>query len=297
MFKQKLFSLVIIVLYCFELVLLQNTRARERKGQFRAHAQVINKRCPFCPALFKVKSALETHLAAKHADQYTKGDINIDALPDEELDSSSSPLRDNTKVPISFGASTTNSLGAAPTSPSSNTNLIAPFLHSLSTHAELESSLKKLYEESLKRYAHEVQAAGNQQNGRAETQTPTDLRMMKGEAGAAAEFTTNPGGEIPLDLSKPVDLSRAFGKIEALDMDNDYLSGKFCIPLNFLNLLNVYHIIVKHTSPTKKVTLYLCTRYTYTLYFLNSNNTTQLTLSESRRFYSRNLFSLVIIMT
>ncbi|CAL8070397.1 unnamed protein product [Orchesella dallaii] len=208
-------------------VWFQNTRARERKGQFRAHAQVINKRCPFCPALFKVKSALETHLAAKHADQYTKGDINIDALPDEELDSASSPLRDNTKVPISFGASTTNSLGAAPSSPSSN--LIAPFLHSLSTHAELETSLKKLYEESLKRYAQEVQAAN--QNGRAETGTPTDLRMMKGggESGAA-EFTTNPGGEIPLDLSKPVDLSRAFGKIEALDtaslMDNDYLSGE-----------------------------------------------------------------------
>ncbi|ODN03317.1 Zinc finger homeobox protein 4 [Orchesella cincta] len=204
-------------------VWFQNTRARERKGQFRAHAQVINKRCPFCPALFKVKSALETHLAAKHADQYTKGDINIDALPDEELDSASSPLRDNTKVPISFGASTTNSLGAAPSSPSSN--LIAPFLHSLSTHAELETSLKKLYEESLKRYAQEVQAAN--QNGRAETQTPTDLRMMKAGEPGAAEFT-NPGGEIPLDLSKPVDLSRAFGKIDGLDtaslMDNDYLS-------------------------------------------------------------------------
>ena len=62
----------------------QNTRARERKGQFRAHQQVINKRCPFCPALFKVRSALESHLASKHADQFAKGEINIDALPDAE---------------------------------------------------------------------------------------------------------------------------------------------------------------------------------------------------------------------
>merc|ERR1711911_44336 len=65
-------------------VWFQNTRARERKGQFRAHAQVINKRCPFCPALFKVKSALESHLATRHPDHQP---VNIDALPDEELTS------------------------------------------------------------------------------------------------------------------------------------------------------------------------------------------------------------------
>jgi len=63
-------------------VWFQNARARERKGQFRAHQQIIHKRCPFCRALFKARSALESHLATRHADQYTKGDINIDALPD-----------------------------------------------------------------------------------------------------------------------------------------------------------------------------------------------------------------------
>ena len=65
-------------------VWFQNTRARERKGQFRAHQQVINKRCPFCPAIFRVRSALESHLATKHADHYTRGEIDIDALPDAE---------------------------------------------------------------------------------------------------------------------------------------------------------------------------------------------------------------------
>jgi AT-binding transcription factor 1 len=76
-------------------VWFQNTRARERKGQFRAHQQVIHKRCPFCRALFKARSALESHLATRHADQYTKGDINIDALPDgdpsEEADDKNIP--------------------------------------------------------------------------------------------------------------------------------------------------------------------------------------------------------------
>lgn len=55
-------------------VWFQNTRARERKGQFRAHQQAIHKRCPFCRALFKARSALESHLATRHADLYSKGE-------------------------------------------------------------------------------------------------------------------------------------------------------------------------------------------------------------------------------
>lgn len=77
-------------------VWFQNTRARERKGQFRAHQQVIHKRCPFCRALFKARSALESHLATRHADQYTKGDINIDALPDgDPSEDGDSQVNDN----------------------------------------------------------------------------------------------------------------------------------------------------------------------------------------------------------
>jgi len=241
-------------------VWFQNTRARERKGQFRAHAQVINKRCPFCPALFKVKSALETHLAAKHADQYAKGEINIDALPDEDMDSaSSSMVGDSTKVPISFGA-TQNSVGGAATSTTSrpnspspnsaanNSSMISPFLHSLSTHAELESSLKKLYEESLKRYAQEVQqqqsgsntnnsnSTATSHNGRTEsTSNAADLRTVKTEMSSPSMSDdcgpTRPTGEAPLDLSKPVDLSHGYsvvGKNEPMDHFDaqDYLSGQ-----------------------------------------------------------------------
>lgn len=57
----------------------QNSRARERKGQFRQNLQIINKKCPHCGAIFKIKSALESHLQTKHPD---KQPINIDQIPD-----------------------------------------------------------------------------------------------------------------------------------------------------------------------------------------------------------------------
>ncbi|XP_031781828.1 zinc finger homeobox protein 4 isoform X2 [Nasonia vitripennis] len=147
-------------------VWFQNTRARERKGQFRAHSQVINKRCPFCPALFKVKSALESHLNSKHADQISRGEINIDSIPDEEL-----------------------SLESSPSNPSTP-NMMPPLFPPIAN--EVEASLKKYYEESMKRYITELQAHAS--NGKQDANTSL--------------FSGN-STESPLDLSKPVDLSRS----------------------------------------------------------------------------------------
>lgn len=188
-------------------VWFQNTRARERKGQFRAHAQVINKRCPFCPALFKVKSALESHLVTKHADQCTRGEINIDNLPDEELSMESAPsshMGDSGKVSTNFGSTT-------PT-PNMMPPLFPPF------HTDMENSLKKYYEESMKRYISELQAhhaAHNGGIGKEGLQIPTDLSMKikqepstPGSEGGGSSGGTGGGGDGPLDLSKPVDLSR-----------------------------------------------------------------------------------------
>ncbi|KAJ9578428.1 hypothetical protein L9F63_005348, partial [Diploptera punctata] len=160
-------------------VWFQNTRARERKGQFRAHAQVINKRCPFCPALFKVKSALESHLVTKHADQCTRGEINIDNLPDEELSMESSPSFTSSQMGESGKVS---NFGSTTPTPNMMPPLFPPF------HTDMENSLKKYYEESMKRYISELQAHHAAQN---------DLRGGNGG-----------GGDGPLDLSKPVDLSR-----------------------------------------------------------------------------------------
>ncbi|KAL1517789.1 hypothetical protein ABEB36_001512 [Hypothenemus hampei] len=157
-------------------VWFQNTRARERKGQFRAHAQVINKRCPFCPALFKVKSALESHLTTKHADQCARGEINIDALPDEEVSLESAPS-------LSGGSENKFQQQANP-------GLVPPIFPAL--HPDMENSIKKYYEESMKRYMSELRQHASSSNG-----DKSEIKTEKSE-----------GGEIPLDLSKPVDLSR-----------------------------------------------------------------------------------------
>lgn len=156
-------------------VWFQNTRARERKGQFRAHSQVINKRCPFCPALFKVKSALETHLSSKHADQVARGEVNIDNIPDEELSMESAP------------------------SNSSTPNMMPPMFPPLTS--EVEASLKRYYEESMKRYISELQA--HTSNGKQETSNHQAS-----------------SGESPLDLSKPVDLSRPMMKLSLGGLSN-----------------------------------------------------------------------------
>ena len=131
-------------------VWFQNTRARERKGQFRAHQQVINKRCPFCPALFKVRSALESHLATKHADQYTRGEINIDALPDAEGIEVDSELRPG--LPL-VGPPTSS---AGPPMP--------PFSSSANAIGE---SMRKYYEDTMKRYMNDLQKSESRRDGQA----------------------------------------------------------------------------------------------------------------------------------
>nr|UEK51442.1 ZFHX3-like protein [Parasacculina yatsui] len=94
-------------------VWFQNTRARGRKGQFRAHTQVINKRCVFCPAIFKVKSALESHMMTKHGDQYSQNSINIDALPDLDEEISVKPYCDNLEIEASSASTDPQQLHTA----------------------------------------------------------------------------------------------------------------------------------------------------------------------------------------
>lgn len=76
----------------------QNSRARERKGQFRQNLQIINKKCPHCGAIFKIKSALESHLQTKHPD---KQPINIDQIPDVKPHLTDFPA---TNAPATFKA-------------------------------------------------------------------------------------------------------------------------------------------------------------------------------------------------
>lgn len=65
-------------------VWFQNTRARERKGQFRAVGPAqAHRRCPFCRALFKAKTALEAHIRSRHWHEAKRAGYNL-ALSDQE---------------------------------------------------------------------------------------------------------------------------------------------------------------------------------------------------------------------
>ncbi len=65
-------------------VWFQNTRARERKGQFRSMGPgssfslgFNHLRCPFCRALFKVKSALDAHMRSRHWAEAERAGFNL----------------------------------------------------------------------------------------------------------------------------------------------------------------------------------------------------------------------------
>lgn len=59
-------------------VWFQNTRARERKGHFRAVGPAqAHRRCPFCRALFKAKTALEAHIRSRHWHEAKRAGYNL----------------------------------------------------------------------------------------------------------------------------------------------------------------------------------------------------------------------------
>uniref|UniRef100_A0A1A8BKD2 Zinc finger homeobox 4 n=1 Tax=Nothobranchius kadleci TaxID=1051664 RepID=A0A1A8BKD2_NOTKA len=63
-------------------VWFQNTRARERKGQFRAIGpSQSHKKCPFCRALFKAKSALDSHIRSRHWHEAKQAGFSLPPSP------------------------------------------------------------------------------------------------------------------------------------------------------------------------------------------------------------------------
>ena len=131
-------------------VWFQNTRARERKGQFRAHQQVINKRCPFCPALFKVRSALESHLATKHASQYTRGDINIDSLPDASMEDA---------MGGGGGGGRSTLFPSIPCPSSPPPGQMPPLIPNNDNSSDFEASMRRYYEDTMKQFISDVSLA------------------------------------------------------------------------------------------------------------------------------------------
>ncbi|KAK2162190.1 hypothetical protein LSH36_102g05040 [Paralvinella palmiformis] len=180
-------------------VWFQNTRARERKGQFRAHQQIIHKRCPFCRALFRAKSALESHLATKHPEEMAKGDINIDAIPDEIPDGapqSSQPQSPSMSQTVP-GLDMAKLLNNPYNMPGPMMPLVPPVTTSASQD-QVQSNMKKLYEDSLKHYLDELSHASHQPRSSA-SYSPD--RQNKLDSFGADVKTENE--DAPLDLSKP----------------------------------------------------------------------------------------------
>lgn len=73
-----------IFFFFFLQVWFQNTRARERKGQFRSMGPgssftlgLNHLRCPFCRALFKVRSALDAHMRSRHWAEAERAGYNL----------------------------------------------------------------------------------------------------------------------------------------------------------------------------------------------------------------------------
>ena len=147
-------------------VWFQNTRARERKGQFRVNGQSpqhICKKCPFCSAIFKVRTALEAHLATKHPDQPT-GIVDIDALPNIE---SASEDGDHPQQPQEIH------------SPDSGTPLIPTTTSSIGV-SDFQNSMRKYYEDTMKRFMSDL--ADQKQHYPNESQSPNHLTLNHHQA-------------------------------------------------------------------------------------------------------------------
>jgi len=201
-------------------VWFQNTRARERKGQYRAHQQLIHKRCPFCKALFRARTALEAHLATKHPDEMARSDVTVDSIPDELVDTAgmTSPL-----LPGGIASQKVPQPSPAPNGPFSGMAAVAsgaaglaPFVAGGQVRPAagpgdlLQANMQRLYEDSFRRYIDELSHASHQVKMEAAVAAvatsgfPVDFRGSEA-APTSTLMTSTPlkmkSEDAPLDLS------------------------------------------------------------------------------------------------
>lgn len=178
-------------------VWFQNTRARERKGQYRAHQQLIHKRCPFCKALFRAKTALEAHLTSKHPEEMARREINIDNIPDEPTETV--PQLDSPML-VSNASSTVQNFAKGSPGTSASYSMSNSFLsgmqsmRSLGSTELLHPNMQRLYEDSFKKYIDELSHASHQ------------TKAEPGMVGFRPDLTSSSTARIkqedsPLDLS------------------------------------------------------------------------------------------------
>jgi len=209
-------------------VWFQNTRARERKGQYRAHQQLIHKRCPFCKALFRARTALEAHLATKHPDEMARSDVTVDSIPDELVDTTAmtSPL-----LPGGIAPQKTPQPSPVPNGPFSGIAAagggggaagLAPFMAAGQVRPlggpgdVLQANMQRLYEDSFRRYIDELSHASHQVKMEATAAAvttpgfPVDFRGSDAAPPTSALMTSTPLKMKPEDA--PLDLSTSSGR-------------------------------------------------------------------------------------
>ena len=176
-------------------VWFQNTRARERKGQFRSHSQlVINKRCPLCPEVFKMRTALEAHLATMHPSEPI-GMIDIDALPD--LTDHSDDEEDTPVTPMPPAPPMGHNRPSLAESPFPLNDHLASMMPNSASAFDLQNSMRKYYEDTMKRFMNDI----SEQQKRSSGQEALDLSMEDGDfadadsdANKSIETESNGGG-------------------------------------------------------------------------------------------------------
>ncbi len=177
-------------------VWFQNTRARERKGQYRAHQQLIHKRCPFCRALFRAKSALESHLATKHPEEMARGDINVDNIPDESASSEGSLHDDSSPSSSAPRLDMAKLLNNPYNVPPPFMPMVSPPGPGSSSGDPLQSNMKRMYEDSLKKYLDELSHVSHKSRGPESSQDSHHMGHL--------DHIKQESEDIPLDLSKPI---------------------------------------------------------------------------------------------
>ena len=177
-------------------VWFQNTRARERKGQFQSHSQlVINKRCPLCPEIFKMRTALEAHLATMHPTEQI-GMIDIDALPD--LSDHSDNEDDIPSTPLPMPTQNVHNRPSMSESPFPSNDHLASLMPNSTSAFDLQNSMRKYYEDTMKRFMNDI----TEQQKRNSIQEALDLSMEEGDyagdgdsdANKSMETESNGGG-------------------------------------------------------------------------------------------------------
>ena len=237
-------------------VWFQNTRARERKGHFRPSQQFISKRCPFCTSIFKVRAALEAHLTSKHPDQPTSI-VDIDALPNINSDDINSN-EDGVEQINEKRRGSINNLQhpALPQSPFPMSEQIANLLPTGGSNPnaafDLQSSMRKYYEDTMKRFMNDLGDASKRSGENMIPKSPQSITSPLLPSAPADLGTTYTFEDNMEDNHIGGDASDSDGHNKSVDADGNMLSNnkRFRTQMSGLQIKMMKAVFEVYKTPT-----------------------------------------------